>query len=109
MVARVLIRDLAGKPRGPVRPLLPYFWSDQYGRRVQLLGHPGLAERVELLHGEEPDDPRTPAPRKLLAGYYAGDCLVAVAGISATAFVMRYRRLLEHELRQKPRPYHRPA
>jgi NADPH-dependent 2,4-dienoyl-CoA reductase/sulfur reductase-like enzyme len=101
VVARTLLRDLAGEPREPVRPLLPYFWSDQYGRRVQLLGHPGLAERVELLHGEEPEDPRAPAPRKLLAGYYAGDSLVAVAGVSAPALVMRYRRLLEGEARQE--------
>ena len=97
VVARTLLRDLAGQPREPTRPLLPYFWSDQFGRRIQLLGRAGLADRVELLHGEEPADPQAPAPRKLLAGYYAGDSLVAVAGISAPALVMRYRSLLEHE------------
>jgi YD repeat-containing protein len=97
VVARSLMRDLAGKPGERTRPLLPYFWSDQYGRRVQLLGHPRLADRVELLHGEEPSDPQAPAPRKLLAGYYRGESLVAVAGISASALLMRYRPLLEQQ------------
>lgn len=96
IVARGLMRDLAGAHRERTRPLLPYFWSDQYGRRVQLLGRPRLANRVELLHGEEPADPQAPPPRKLLAGYYAGHSLVAVAAISAPALLMRYRQLLEN-------------
>jgi hypothetical protein len=96
-VARTLLRHLAGQPPERIRPLLPYFWSDQYGRRVQLLGHPRLADRVELLHGEEPPDPQAPSPRKLVAGYYAGKSLVAVAGVSAPALLMRYRPLLEQE------------
>lgn len=97
VVARTLLGDLGGKPREPMQPLLPYFWSDQYGRRVQLLGHPQQADRVQLLHGEESGDPQAPAPRKLLAGYYAGKSLVAVAGVSAPALLMRYRPLLEQE------------
>ncbi len=87
-------------------PLLPYFWSDQFGRKVQLLGRPGLADSVELLHGEEPADPDAPAPRKLLAGYFAGDELVAIAGISAPALLGRYRPLLNARAsrEQVPRP-----
>jgi NADPH-dependent 2,4-dienoyl-CoA reductase/sulfur reductase-like enzyme len=94
VVAQTLIGDLSGRPRDPAVPLLPYFWSDQFGRKVQLLGRPGLADSVELLHGEEPADPEAPAPRKLLAGYFAGDELVAIAGISAPALLGRYRPLL---------------
>jgi NADPH-dependent 2,4-dienoyl-CoA reductase/sulfur reductase-like enzyme len=94
VLARALVRDLAGEPAEPAEPLLPYFWSDQFGRKVQLLGRPGLADSVELLHGEEPADPDEPAPRKLLAGYFAGDRLVAIAGISAPALLGRYRALL---------------
>ena len=94
VLARTLVRDLAGEPPGPVEPLLPYFWSDQFGRKVQLLGRPGLADSVQVLHGEEADDPDAPAPRKLLAGYFAGDRLVAIAGISAPALLGRYRPLL---------------
>ena len=87
VLARALVRDLAGEPPEPTEPLLPYFWSDQFGRKVQLLGRPGLADSVELLHGEEPADPDEPAPRKLLVGYFAGDQLVAIAGISAPALL----------------------
>jgi NADPH-dependent 2,4-dienoyl-CoA reductase/sulfur reductase-like enzyme len=94
VLARALVRDLAGEPAEPTSPLLPYFWSDQFGRKVQLLGRPGLADSVELLHGEEPADPDEPAPRKLLAGYFAADRLVAIAGISAPALLGRYRSLL---------------
>jgi NADPH-dependent 2,4-dienoyl-CoA reductase/sulfur reductase-like enzyme len=94
VLARALVRDLAGEPAEPTSPLLPYFWSDQFGRKVQLLGRPGLADSVELLHGEEPADPDAPAPRKLLAGYFADDRLVAIAGISAPALLGRYRALL---------------
>jgi NADPH-dependent 2,4-dienoyl-CoA reductase/sulfur reductase-like enzyme len=94
VLARALVRDLAGEPAEPVEPLLPYFWSDQFGRKVQLLGRPGLADSVELLHGEEPADPDEAAPRKLLAGYFDSDRLVAIAGISAPALLGRYRGLL---------------
>jgi NADPH-dependent 2,4-dienoyl-CoA reductase/sulfur reductase-like enzyme len=103
IVASTLLRDLAGEPREPIRSLLPYFWSDQYGRRVQLLGHPGRADRVRLLNGAEQADPQAPAPRKLLAGYYAGDSLVAVAGVSAPALVAQYRPLLETDASRENR------
>jgi NADPH-dependent 2,4-dienoyl-CoA reductase/sulfur reductase-like enzyme len=93
-LARALVRDLAGAPAEPAAPLLPYFWSDQYGRKVQLLGRPGLADSVVLLHGEEPAEPAAPAPRKMLFGYFAADRLVAIAGISAPALLGRYRPLL---------------
>jgi NADPH-dependent 2,4-dienoyl-CoA reductase/sulfur reductase-like enzyme len=94
IMARALVRDLAGEESEATEPLLPYFWSDQFGRKVQLLGRPGLADSVELLHGEEPADPTEPAGRKLLVGYFADDRLVAVAGISAPALLGRYRPLL---------------
>jgi 3-phenylpropionate/trans-cinnamate dioxygenase ferredoxin reductase subunit len=94
VLARTLVRDLAGEPADAVAPLMPYFWSDQFGRKVQLLGRPALADSVEVLHGAEPDDPDEPSPRKLLVGYFAGDKLVAIAGISAPALLGRYRPLL---------------
>ncbi len=94
VMARTLVRDLAGEEPEPTAPLLPYFWSDQFGRKVQLLGRPGIADSVELLHGEDPPDPVAPAPRKVLIGYFCADHLVAIAGISAPALLGRYRPLL---------------
>jgi NADPH-dependent 2,4-dienoyl-CoA reductase/sulfur reductase-like enzyme len=94
VLARALVRDLADEPAEPTEPLLPYFWSDQFGRKVQLLGRPALADSVEVLHGEEPVDAEAPAPRKLLVGYFASGRLVAIAGISAPALLGKYRPLL---------------
>jgi NADPH-dependent 2,4-dienoyl-CoA reductase/sulfur reductase-like enzyme len=97
VMARALLSDFGGHPGEPPAPLVPYFWSDQYGRKVQLLGRPGLADSVVLLHGDEPADPHAPAPRKVLVGYFCGDRLVAVAGISAAGLLGRYRPLLAEE------------
>jgi 3-phenylpropionate/trans-cinnamate dioxygenase ferredoxin reductase subunit len=95
VLARTLVRDLAGEPPEPAERLMPYFWSDQYGRKVQLLGRPSLADSVEVLHGEESTEPDAIAPRKLLAAYFAAGRLVAIAGISAPALLGKYRALLD--------------
>ena len=31
--------------------LVPYFWSDQYGKKIQMLGHPRADDEVRLVHG----------------------------------------------------------
>jgi len=36
--------------------LIPYFWSDQYGKKIQLLGHPRTSDHVEIVHGSVEDD-----------------------------------------------------
>lgn len=95
VLARALVGDLEGAPAGPAEHLVPYFWSDQYGRKVQLLGRPSMADSVEVLHGEDPADPEAPAPRKLIAGYFAAERLVAIAAISAPALLGKYRPLLD--------------
>jgi len=45
-LARVLMSGEA-----PLAPLIPYFWSDQYGKKIQLLGHPRANDQVEIVHG----------------------------------------------------------
>jgi NADPH-dependent 2,4-dienoyl-CoA reductase/sulfur reductase-like enzyme len=45
---------LAGRTTTAFRPS-GYFWSDQYGRTLQLAGHPGPADRVEIVDGEVDD------------------------------------------------------
>jgi hypothetical protein len=65
---------------------VPYFWSDQYGVKLQSLGTPSAGDDVELL---------TVGPRKrLLAIYGAGGALTAVVGFGVPRQVMRMRRLL---------------
>ncbi len=31
---------------------IPYFWSDQYGKKIQVLGHPDPSDDVALVHGD---------------------------------------------------------
>lgn len=38
--AAIVAADITGAP--PPRTQLPYVWSDQYGRRIQIVGRPGL-------------------------------------------------------------------
>ena len=45
---------LAGRTTVAFRPS-GYFWSDQYGRTLQLAGHPGAADRVEIVDGDPED------------------------------------------------------
>ena len=42
--------------RGAPAPLVPYFWSDQYGTKIQLLGHPHADDEVDLVLGQPTDD-----------------------------------------------------
>jgi NADPH-dependent 2,4-dienoyl-CoA reductase/sulfur reductase-like enzyme len=46
--AEIVAAFVTGKPRP--RPALPYVWSDQYGRRLQIIGRPVAGTEVSL-HG----------------------------------------------------------
>ena len=85
--AVVIARNLAGD--GDVLHTLtevPYFWSDQYGVKLQSLGTPAPSDDIELL---------TVGPRKrLLALYGAEGTLSGVVGFGVPRYVMRMRQLL---------------
>jgi NADPH-dependent 2,4-dienoyl-CoA reductase/sulfur reductase-like enzyme len=87
--AAVVARDILGAT--PPAPAVPYFWSDQFGLKIQLLGRPGLGDQVVPLHGEGLDGGPI---RGTVAGYFADDRLVAVAGFGAARRMVRYRPLL---------------
>ena len=87
--AVVVARDIVGADPAPEQ--VPYFWSDQFGLKIQLLGRPELADEVLALHGEGLDG----GPIKGTAlGYLRDGELVAVVGFGAARRVMRYRTLL---------------
>ncbi|MFC4946082.1 NAD(P)/FAD-dependent oxidoreductase [Pseudonocardia sp. GCM10023141] len=87
--ATVVARDILGAD--PPQPTVPYFWSDQFGLKIQLIGRSDLADDVTALHGEG----MTGGPlRGTVAGFFAGDRLMAVAGFGAARFVARYRPLV---------------
>jgi 3-phenylpropionate/trans-cinnamate dioxygenase ferredoxin reductase component len=65
----------------------PYFWSDQYDAKIQSVGFPGRAERLELLEST-PD-----GLRRVYAGERGGR-LVGIVGISAARRLGFYRMAL---------------
>jgi NADPH-dependent 2,4-dienoyl-CoA reductase/sulfur reductase-like enzyme len=76
---------LLGDPQ-PFTPV-PYFWSDQYGKKIQFLGRSSGFDEVRVVAG-------SPADGKWLALYRRGDQLVAALGVSQIKALMTYRQPL---------------
>ena len=87
--AATVARDILGEP--PPSARVPYFWSDQFGLKIQLFGRPEHADTLLPLHG---DGLAGGAVRGTVVGLLAEGQLVAVAGFGAARFVARYRTLL---------------
>jgi NADPH-dependent 2,4-dienoyl-CoA reductase/sulfur reductase-like enzyme len=76
---------LAGRTLATVRPS-GYFWSEQYGRMLQLAGHPGPGDRTELVDGDVED-------RVFTARYVdASGTTTAVVGLGSPRAFGRLRR-----------------
>lgn len=67
---------------------VPWFWSDQYDRKIQLAGRAGPDDTVEVVSGSVED-------RKFVALYGRDDKVVGVLGMSQPARVMKLRSLVE--------------
>jgi NADPH-dependent 2,4-dienoyl-CoA reductase/sulfur reductase-like enzyme len=79
--ARNLLSGGGAKPFESV----PYFWSDQYGIRIQLVGYAeGDEDEVLVCHGSVEE-------RQFVALYRRGDRLVAAFSMNWPALVMQYR------------------
>lgn len=65
----------------------PYFWSDQYGSKIQALGCPALAERIELLEQSPEDD-------RFVAACVSGEQLIGIVAMNAARRLPWYRRQL---------------
>jgi NADPH-dependent 2,4-dienoyl-CoA reductase/sulfur reductase-like enzyme len=78
---------LAGPGAVPYEPV-PWFWSDQYDRKIQLAGMAGPEDTVEVVGGSVDD-------RKFVALYGRGDKVVGVLGMNQAARVMKLRGLIE--------------
>ena len=70
----------------PFAPV-PYFWSDQYGVKIQLVGHVRPDDEVRVVHGSIDD-------RKFVALYRRGARLVGALGFDRPGLVMACRRLI---------------
>lgn len=82
--ARVL---LAGTNAAPVFDAVPYFWSDVWGKKIQVLGHPSPTDSVVM--AQSPDE-----EGRLLALYHHGSFLTGVLGVSRPRQLMAFRPLL---------------
>jgi 3-phenylpropionate/trans-cinnamate dioxygenase ferredoxin reductase subunit len=68
-------------------PPLPYFWSDQYGARIQFAGSRQPGDEVRIVEGD-------PADRSFLAVYERAGQAVAVLGMNQPRLFTRWRRQL---------------
>ncbi|MET9524872.1 NAD(P)/FAD-dependent oxidoreductase [Streptomyces coeruleorubidus] len=78
---------LAGGATEPAAPRPPYFWSDQYGVKIQFAGHAAGADSVTVEEGA-PDD------RNVLAVYRRAGQPVAVLGMNQPRLFTRWRKQL---------------
>lgn len=74
---RLLTAEDLGEPFAPV----PYFWSDQYDRKIQLVGRAGPSDRLEVVEGSL-------AERRFVAIVGRGDRLVGAIGMNRPPAVM---------------------
>jgi NADPH-dependent 2,4-dienoyl-CoA reductase/sulfur reductase-like enzyme len=66
---------------------VPWFWSDQYDRKIQLAGRSGPDDLVEVVHGSVEE-------RRFVALYGRGGKVVGVLGINRPRHVMQLRQLV---------------
>ncbi|MEU6139478.1 FAD-dependent oxidoreductase [Streptomyces sp. NPDC047081] len=78
---------LAGGAVEPGVPRPPYFWSDQYGVKIQFAGHAAGADSVTVEEGTADD-------RDVLAVYRRAGRPVAVLGMNQPRLFMRWRKQL---------------
>lgn len=85
--ARTLLADAAGTAGEPYAPI-PWFWSDQYDKKIQLAGRASAEDDVAVVAGSVEE-------RKFVAFFGRGGRLVGVLGMSMPAKVMRCRALVD--------------
>ena len=83
---------IVGRPPAP--PALSSFWSDQYGTRVQYLGHAPLADTITI-DGD-------PAARDFVAHYERGGELVAAVAVGRPKALPELRDRLSHLTERTP-------
>jgi 3-phenylpropionate/trans-cinnamate dioxygenase ferredoxin reductase subunit len=66
---------------------IPWFWSDQYDRKIQLAGRPLASDRVDVVTGST-------EARKFAAVYSRDGALTGIFGMNRPRHVMQYRGLI---------------
>jgi 3-phenylpropionate/trans-cinnamate dioxygenase ferredoxin reductase component len=73
---------------------VPYFWSEQFGRMVQYVGHHTPADRL-ILRGD-------PAAERWAAAWLSGERLAALLAVGIPRDMLQARRLMEASSRVDP-------
>jgi NADPH-dependent 2,4-dienoyl-CoA reductase/sulfur reductase-like enzyme len=71
--AAAACRLLAGPGRAEAFDMIPYFWSDQYDVKVQMIGTPSDYDAIEIIEGD-------PSGWEFVAAYGRGGRTIAVLG-----------------------------
>jgi len=85
--ASYVAQHVTGKAAGPFTTV-PYFWSDQYGKKIQMLGHPAPSDEIEMVQGSVEDG-------KWLAYYRHNGVITGVLALNNARELMLARPLLE--------------
>ncbi len=85
---RLLAGDAGGTPYEPI----PWFWSDQYDRKLQLAGWPVGHDEVRVVDGDTVE-------RRFVALYRKADDVVAVLGINRPRQVAQWRHRIAARVR----------
>ncbi|MFD9737089.1 NAD(P)/FAD-dependent oxidoreductase [Umezawaea sp. NPDC059074] len=93
----VAVRNLLAGQTVAVHDRPGYFWSDQYGVRVQFVGETHLYDEVRYVDG-------TPEDRKFAAVYLRGDTVVGVVAMNNAKHFTRLRRQLGAATLSTPAP-----
>ncbi|MBU3701750.1 MAG: NAD(P)/FAD-dependent oxidoreductase [Acidimicrobiia bacterium] len=85
--ARTLLAEQRGES-APVFDPVPWFWSDQYDRKIQLAGRPQPADECVVVEGSTDEF-------RFVALYGSGDRLTGVLGMNRPRHVVQMRMAME--------------
>jgi 3-phenylpropionate/trans-cinnamate dioxygenase ferredoxin reductase subunit len=75
---------LAGEQGGTPYAPVPWFWSDQYDRKLQLAGRPGPGDEMRIVDGSLEE-------RRFVGLFGRDGRVVAAFGMNRPAPIMKYR------------------
>lgn len=82
--AKLVGRTLAGKRPGR-STLVPYFWSDQHGTKIQMLGTAHVDDKIVALHGSPGED-------TFLVAYHQGNEVSALLAFGMPRHIAKMRK-----------------
>jgi len=82
---------LAGRGRADSYAPVPYFWSDQYDTKIQMIGHPHPDDEIVMVDGSLEE-------RRFVALYGREGRLVGALGFSRPRQLMGFRPLVEAQV-----------